>query len=246
MRNIRLGSFALDTPTVWLGHDIKNPFHVWKSLSGSFGVILSAHQVFERQWFRQIASDIGVHKALGFDGPVFLDSGGFQLQRRPELNSSPRRLLDLQAAIRPDVTATLDYPLDPCATTSTNRGRWIKTLRSAEVMRRHSDGMVLAPVLHTYSVRAVATRVNELKTIFQKPPFWCLGSLVPFFHGSYIGSRFATQTDKLSRLQRRWYLIADLVRQIRLTIGDSVLHVFGAGSLSTIFLLFLAGAESVD
>jgi queuine/archaeosine tRNA-ribosyltransferase len=154
--------------------------------------------------------------------------------------------LELHAAIHPDVTAVLDYPLDPRATASTNRRRWIKTLRSAEFMRRHSNGIVLAPVLHAYSARTATARLDELKAIFPKPPFWCLGSLVPLFHGSHIGSRFATQTDTLSRLQRRWHLIADLIRQIRPTIGDSVLHVFGAGSLSTIFLLFLAGADSVD
>jgi queuine/archaeosine tRNA-ribosyltransferase len=232
---------------LWLGHDVKNPFHVWESVNGCSGVFLNAHQVLERRWFREAATDAGVHRALNFNGPVFLDSGGFQLQRRPEQKISATEVLELHGAIRPDLGAVLDYPLDPCASATTNRRRWIKSIRSAEFMHNHPNGTSLAPVLHAYSCCSVRRRVNMLETIFQHPPVWCLGSLVPLFHGSYIGLRFANNTNGFSRLEWRWRLIANLVRQTRIAIsGDAALHVFGAGSISTILLLFLAGADSVD
>jgi 7-cyano-7-deazaguanine tRNA-ribosyltransferase len=246
MRVLRTGRRTIETPAIWLGHDIKNPFHVWTSLPGSFGLMVNANQVLERHWFRKIASEIGVHNALEFNGPVFLDSGGFQLQRKPELKSSPSKVLELQAAIRPDLTALLDFPLDPCASSLTNRRRWNKTLRSAKFMRSHCNENTLAPVLHSYSPHVIGQRVDQLHALFQRPPAWCLGSLVPLLRGSYIGSRFATPIENSSRLKRRWRLITNLICHMRAAIGDAALHVFGAGSLSTIFLLFLAGADSVD
>ncbi len=247
MRHIRLGRHCLPTPTVWLGHDIKNPFLVWETVLGIPGVILSANQVFERRWFREAATTIGVHRVLGFDGPIFLDSGGFQLQRQPQKKVSPATVLELNATIQSDIGAVLDYPLDPIGTARENRSRWLKTVRSGDVMLRHSNGTTLAPVLHAYSCRSVVSRLKRLQQSFHNPPIWCLGSLVPLFQGSHIGSQFANGGRFFTRLEARWRLITQLIRLARATINDDgVLHVFGAGSISTIFLLFLAGADSVD
>jgi 7-cyano-7-deazaguanine tRNA-ribosyltransferase len=243
---MRVGNYMLETPTIWLGHDIKNPFPIWKFVRNCPGVMLSAFQVFERRWFRDSACQLGVHKALEYDGPVFLDSGGFQLQRHPDRRSSADRVVDLAKKIRPDLCAVLDYPFDPRGSRDTNQRRWSKTLRSTRLTCRRMDRSVIAPVLHAYDVAAIGPRMKTLKKLCDRPVIWCFGSLVPLFHGSHIGSRFVNAADKVGAFERRWSLIANLITEMRRAVGSEFLHVFGAGSLSTIFLLFLAGADSVD
>jgi queuine/archaeosine tRNA-ribosyltransferase len=246
MRILQIGAHKIETPTIWLGHDLKHPFPVWKSVRACPGVMFSAFQVLERRWFREAAARVGVHRALQFDGPVFLDSGGFQLQRHPERQSSPATVIELSLALRPDICAILDYPLDPCGTDQANHRRWAKTVQSTRYTCSRVNHSSVAPVLHSFSVNTIAPRMAKLRSLCGRPAIWCFGSLVPLFHGSYIGSRFAENDDGLTPFRRRWSLIATLVREMRKATGKELLHVFGAGSLSTIFLLFLAGADSVD
>jgi queuine/archaeosine tRNA-ribosyltransferase len=245
MRILVIGPHKIETPTIWLGHDLKNPFPVWKSVRACPGIMFSAFQVLERRWFRDAATRVGVHRALEYSGPVFQDSGGFQLQRHPERHSSPDTVVELSMALRPDVCAVLDYPLDPCDTALGNQNRWARTVRSTRYTCSRVSHSRLAPVLHSYSVSTIAKRMTKLRSLCDRPAIWCFGSLVPLFHGSYIGSRFA-KTDGVTRFHQRWELITALVREMRKATGKELLHVFGAGSVSTVFLLFLAGADSVD
>lgn len=245
-RQQKIGERPIETPTLWLGHDLKNPFAVWKHVAGCSGVMVSAFQVFERRWFRDAATQAGVHAALEFDGPVFLDSGGFQLQRNPETSICRRRVVDLGMAIGADVCAVLDYPLDPRVSTPANRQRWAKTLSSTRYTCRRLTPARLAPVLHAYNVKEIEPRMRALRALCTAPAMWCFGSMVPLFHGSYIGRRFARRGSDAGAFERRWVLLTALVREMRRASGKELLHVFGAGSLSTIFLLFLAGVDSVD
>lgn len=243
-RSAYVGTYRLLTPMIWLGHDLKNPYHVWETLPDCPGVLVNASQIADRKWFRKLASASGIHDALHFRGPVFLDSGGFQLQNGGRKNLTIEFVLETQRAVRPDLAAVLDFPLSPRASDDANRRRWSKTVQATELMNTAGTGIQLAPVIHTYSPTAVATRAHQIRQILPASDFWCIGSLVPLLRGSYLGGRFAGHHQPTC--VARWQLIVRLILAMRAAVGESIVHAFGAGSLSTAALLFMAGVDSVD
>ena len=242
-----IGPWTLATPFVWLGHDLQHPFPVWKALGKRLppGVLLSASQIMERAWFRQDAYARGVHAALEHQGPVFLDSGGYRVQRTGRASMSTLELLAIQDRLRPDIGSVLDVPLNPVGGPGTNTRRWRQTLANTTSMVKHARGPILAPVLHAYSPTLARRRCNEIRSILPNPLIICVGSLVPLLRGSGIADRFAARRNE-SRFHSRWRAITRLILTIRSQFPRAFLHVFGAGSLSTMYLLAFMGADSFD
>ena len=199
-----IGPWTLATPFVWLGHDLQHPFPVWKALGKRLppGVLLSASQIMERAWFRQDAYARGVHAALEHQGPVFLDSGGYHVQRTGRASMSTLELLAIQDRLRPDIGSVLDVPLNPVGGPGTNTRRWRQTLANTTSMVERRRGPILAPVLHAYSPTLARRRCNEIRSILPNPLIICVGSLVPLLRGSGIADRFAAQRDE-SRFHSR-------------------------------------------
>ena len=232
---------------LWLGHDVKRPFAVWRHLDDCPGVMVNAYQLLERPWFRgSVLKAGGVHGALGYEGLVFMDSAGYRLQRERDRNVSLTEVLALQRESRPDVAAVLDVPLSPLVSSQVNHRRWRRTVQNTAFMHSNNGNVLLAPVLHAYSIPVIPRRSDELKRIVEKPSVICLGSLVPLLRGSYVGTRFTNSRDKTPLTFQRWRFISRLILSVRRLYPGSTLHVFGAGSLTTMYLLFLLGADSFD
>jgi 7-cyano-7-deazaguanine tRNA-ribosyltransferase len=232
-------------PFVWLGHDLKSPFHVWEHVTGCQGVCLSAAQVLTKPGFNRAFRTDGLREVLAFKGRVFLDSGGFRFQRLAQEEFDASHVLELYQALGPDIGAILDFPFDPTKSNRVNSHRWRRTLRNTQRMRDAGLNISLAPVIHAYDRTSAAERYRQLLEVFPDPEIICIGSLVPLLKASYIGSRFPAN-GSLSAGAERWTRIAEVVTTIRELAPKTPLHVFGAGSLSTISMLLLLGIDSVD
>jgi queuine/archaeosine tRNA-ribosyltransferase len=245
-RLLKLNGRTISCPILWLGHDQKHPFKVWKYLDGCQCVMPSAHQFFERPEFFRLAATQGIHAAMEHTGHVFLDSGGYQFQRKEAVQITAEDVLNLYEKVSPDIGAVLDVPLNPLDTPARNWRRWQKTLEHTAYMYQNNDSCTLVPVIHTYNISAVHRRYEQLHNIFPNPLIVAIGSLVPFMRGSYIGKRFTRSDSTLSVTCQRWQFIVRLVLKVRDLFKNATLHVFGAGSLSTIYILFLLGVDSFD
>ncbi len=245
-RSIKLGKFDVNTPTLWLGHDLDHQVKVWQFIQNCPGLMLNAFQIFNMPVVRARAVKESLHGLLDYCGPIFLDSGGFLFQREGKAKITTEELSLLYSQLKPDIAAILDIPLDPLESYEDEDRRWISTLKNTETMYRNTGTFLLSPVFHAYQLDVVKKRQAQLGKIIPNPPFICIGSLVPLLKASFIGARFKQGLHQTSPTLQRWHFIANLILKIRRLYPDSILHVFGVGSLSTMYLLFMLGVDSVD
>jgi len=73
--------------------------------------------------FRDVAEKHGLHKVLKYDGPIMLDSGGYQNKHR-----KPLEVLEFQSKFRPNLVIHMDA-----------LGDYKKTLRNALITKEHES-----------------------------------------------------------------------------------------------------------
>lgn len=106
-------------------HKVKTPalmpvIHPGKTIIDvkSFGaeiVITNAYIIYKNEKLRDMALSGGVHKLIGFDGPVVTDSGSFQLAEYGDIDISNREIVEFQEDIGADIGTSLDIPTPPYA-----------------------------------------------------------------------------------------------------------------------------------
>lgn len=246
-RVFHFSNCSITAPTLWFGHDLKQGVKVWEHLGNCPGILLNAYHLIKiKPKVREKMSVLGIGKTLSFSGPIFLDSGGFQAQKDGKSKLQPKEVLSLCSELNPDLMAVLDVPLSPLRSNRTNSRRWKKTLENTALMYRNCDKVELCPVIHSYSLVSLRRKYMQLMEIYPAPKVVCIGSLVPLLQGRYIGDSYQKRNGSLSAELARWTFVSKLILQIRAMYPEAMLHVFGAGSLSTMYLLFLLGVDSVD
>jgi 7-cyano-7-deazaguanine tRNA-ribosyltransferase len=245
-RYFTFGGWKLRTPTIWLGHELSHQVKVWEHLPICSGLMVNAYQLLNRPVVLSRAVAAGMRTYLNFNGPLFFDSGGFKFQRQGKLSATCGEVLALYEKLGPDIAAVLDLPLNPLASLRDNNKRWSTTLANTAFMHENNGFLELAPVFHAYNLLQVERRSAQLREIISAPRVLCLGSLVPLLKASHIGSYFVRSGDSSCPTVQRWRFVTRLVLKLRRLHPDAMLHVFGAGSLSTMYLLFLMGVDSVD
>src|SRR4051812_369800 len=104
-RKLSVGTLEVELPTVWLGHDFKHPHQVWRSIPECSGIMVNACQILNRDTLRRRVCELGIHRVLDFSGPVFMDSGGFQMMQTNARRTSRASVASLYEAALPDVAA---------------------------------------------------------------------------------------------------------------------------------------------
>lgn len=228
---------------VWLGHDFKHPIRVWEHGVRPSGVLVNAYQLARNPAIRDRVRHEGLGRVVGFDGPFFVDSGGFQFAAHGKAAISPAQVAAIYRELNVTRGAALDIPLDPTASNGENLRRWRRTVANTNCMRAELAISTVVPVLHTYSASAVRARLRALWPLREHPRQIAVGSLVPLIQGKHLGNRFGSG-DRL--MVRRWRLIGGILDEVRAAFPSSEIHVFGAGSPATVLLLFALGVNSVD
>ena len=117
--------------------------------------------------YGDLAKEVGVHGILGVQGPVFTDSGAYQLMVYGRVEVTPERILEYQVEIGSDVGVVLDIPTrrdTPYEQAAQEVEETIRRVRAALELDR--KGMLLvAPVqggLHTPLVARAAAELAKL------------------------------------------------------------------------------------
>lgn len=207
---------------------------------------MNSFQLMSRRQLRARAVENGIGKVIEFQGPTFFDSGGFLFQSDGKTRCSPEDLVDLYEQLSPTFGAVLDVPLSSKASSQNNIWRWNETLTNTRLMLARKRAFELVPVFHADDLSAVTSRVAQLQELIPNPQIVAIGSLVPLLKASHIGNRFSKSISRELPSYKRWRFIAKLCLSLRRLYPRSVLHAFGVGSLSTMYLLFLLGIDSVD
>jgi len=242
---LEINRYKIKTPALWLGHNLNLDVLPWtyKAIKPA-GLFLNAYHIINKPVYRKRVKIEGIRRLLKYNGPIFIDSGGFLFQNSKDMTINPDTIIDLYKQLKPEIGAVLDHPLNPLSSAKDNSKRWATTLRNLKIMLRIKNKIVIMPILHCYDLTNIEKICGQIKKIIPKPKVIGVGSLVPLLKGSYTGNRFFY--DFRGQTSQHLKFVLKLLKRVRQEFPNSFLHVFGVGSISTMMLMFSLGVDSVD
>ena len=172
----------------------------------------------------------GVHRVLGYDGPLMCDSGGYQILRYGDIEVSPEEIVRYQDAIAPDIATILDVPTGVYADRERAAGTVRITLERAKQaleLRSNLKVMWCGPVQGGLFLDLVEECARELgKMDYQ---LHAIGSPVELLENY------------------RYAELVDLVMAAKHCLPlDRPTHLFGAGHPMVIALAAVMGCDLFD
>lgn len=194
------------------------------------GVITNAYILRRSVDLRERVLQEGVHRVLGFDGPVMTDSGTFQQHMYGEVEVTNEEIVSFQFDIGSDIATPLDLFTEPEEPEEKARSDWEETLRryrqAFEV--ENPRGALLACAVQGGSHLKVRRHAAEdLRSL--PPCVHPVGGVVPIMEGE------------------RYALLADTVATAKAALDASrPVHLFGAGHPVILPLAALLGCDLFD
>lgn len=211
-------------------------------MTGTQAILVNAYDFLANHRTRQVASEIGkrqskLHEHIKFNGPLMLDSGGFNFQKHADISIDALDVLNLGIACEVDVSVVLDHPFLPKSVDKEISSRWKNTRANTRIMfdeftSRNGnlpEGFQLMPVLHGHDDKALERCHKEIVKIWgDDPPIVGIGSLAP-----------------LARNGNKRKVIKILCKARQL-FPDAHIHCFSLGSALLMLFAFYCGANTVD
>lgn len=211
-------------------------------MTGTQAILVNAYDFLANHRTRQVASEIRkgqakLHEHIKFDGPVMLDSGGFNFQKHADISIDALDVLNLGIACEVDVSVVLDHPFLPKSVDKEIRSRWKNTRANTGIMfdeftSRNGnlpEGFQLMPVLHGHDDKALERCHKEIVQIWgDDPPIVGIGSLAPLARN---GSK---------------QKVIEILCKVRQLFPDAHIHCFSLGSALLMLFAFYCGADTVD
>ena len=248
---LRLSRSTIRTPILWLGHQIANEPTLWRFFNVS-GILVNACDILTSNGISKRIEKEGIRNFLEYDGPIMMDSGGFQFQKKDTIDINPIMIMNLYEKSRPDIGVILDHPLD-LISEKKNGERLLSTMKNTGIMLKKNGNVVLLPVIHGYATDDIYQLIEYIKDIIGDPTLIGVGSLVPLIKALNGRKEFIMSKESIvekmgppkAKALTGFYMV-EIVKLIRREFPRSFLHVFGVGGVTTILTIFSCGADSVD
>jgi len=197
---------------------------------GAEAFITNAYLLYRDQENREKVLNEGLHKFIGFNGPIMTDSGAFQLMEYGEVSVTNERITQFQEQIGSDIGVFLDIPTKK-GTCEEFKRALEETLRRADehIQYRNSTSSVLwaGPIQGGEYLDLVQKSCEKMKEKdFHVHP---IGSVVPFLE------KYDFETVIRMILTSKRYL--PLSRPV---------HLFGAGHPMFFSIAVLLGVDMFD
>lgn len=223
----------IEYPMLWFSEIVKGRYDSpWRYFKID-GLLMNTYDIMQRSQLFEEAKNQGIHKFLGYDGPILMDSGGFLFMMKNKMDVKVEEIISFYEKTKPNFGVVLDHPLIPTLSKYESKKRKLKTLANTRTMVKNkiTKNPVLIPVIHGYQPNEIRWFLNKLNKI-GKFPIYGIGSLVPsLYNVKGIGG--------ILNVMR-------VILEIRKQIPRAKLHVFGTGGALTMHLMFFAGANSID
>ena len=235
----------LDTPNLFASYRIGDYPHAgllhppWE-MTGTQAVLVNAFDLLANYRTRRFTLEIReaedtLREYIHFDGPLMLDSGGFNFQKQDKISIASLDVLDIGIEFAVDVSVVLDHPFLPTSTPEERKDRWESTVTNTEQMFEKlkdtdlPDYFRLMPVLHGYDPETLKQSLNRIIEIWgEEPPIVGIGSLAPL----------ALNGNKRTAI--------DTICTVRQLLPNAHIHCFSLGSALLMLFAFYCGADTVD
>lgn len=209
-------------------------------MTGTQAVLVNAFDLLANHRTRRFTSKIRntegtLREYIHFDGPLMLDSGGFNFQKEDKISIAALDVLKIGIEFAVDVSVVLDHPFLPTSTSKEKEDRWANTVANTEEMLTKSkdsnlpDYFRLMPVLHGYDPETLKQSLDHIVEIWGEDP--CIvgiGSLAPL---ALNGSKRT---------------VIEVISTVRQLLPNAHIHCFSLGSALLMLLAFYSGADTVD
>lgn len=170
----------------------------------------------------------GLHRYFEWDGPIYTDSGTYQMYSKGSVDITPQETLDFQRRIGSDIITPLDLFTTPDDTKDSARQKLDETLKRIESARKTvSSGMLVGPVQGGNYLglrKRAAIEVSKLK-----PDVYAIGGIVPLM------------------IQYRYRELVNVILTVKRSLSpEKPLHAFGCGHPMVFSLLVALGVDLFD
>ncbi len=110
---LKTKSGTLTTPAFFPVYNPNKPVVSLREMQemGVDAIITNSYVIFRNPRLKEKALNDGIHRALGFNGVIFTDSGAYQLYRYGSVEISNREIIEFQHKIGSDIASILDVPM---------------------------------------------------------------------------------------------------------------------------------------
>jgi queuine/archaeosine tRNA-ribosyltransferase len=234
-----MANFAEAMPMVWLGQSVDT------------STICSDHQQLRRLPFltslgcairrptlRESHFTERLKTKLGIAGPLMVDSGGFVLSMRPDLQWKLQSVANCISRIDADIFVSLDYPPSPGDTKEARLAKIRKSHRNYALLAQKFPHKLIMPVIHGRAVSEIEKSIDLLLKK-ERPARWVgLGGVVPLLQHRCVSREVSSIGPEL--------FIARALALIRKAFPKAKIHVFGAGGTRTFPAIYALGGDSAD
>lgn len=237
--DLRVGPWTIPTPCVWLGTLPRTGPDLWRVIRRPNLIASVASLGPEFLSGKGRPRNDEKWRALRERAPLLLDSGAFSLLRNGVTTLTPSRVMRGYRYLRPELGVVLDVPLSPEDSERCQAQKWRRTLANTTWMSENDGFVNLVPVVHGYTQASLRRACQDIREI-AVPPVVGLGSVVPLLKRGLLRKRMVDEWGTTGGY------LASAVQTVRESFPESMVHVFGVGSVHTIRRLLSAGADSVD
>jgi len=227
---------GFDVPFLWFTQPLGATPSPWRHFKVD-GVMVNAYElVGNSKILERIVDRGGIHKYIGFDGPIAMDSGGYRFLKKGMLDVDAEEILDIYEKCKPNYGVVLDFPISPGIDKSLIEKRMYITIMNTKkmVLNKKTSNPDLIPVIHGYDYDLIGKYIEGLSKLGDFK-IYGIGSLVPLVY-----------TIKGSGSIGGIYRAVEIVQFVKSIFPERIIHVFGVGSIITMHLMFFAGADSID
>ena len=198
-------------------------------LLGAQMLITNSYIIYRNPHLKKLALSEGVHKLLGFEGPIMTDSGSYQLSVYGEIEFTSNEIVIFQKNIGSDIGTPMDIPTPPDVSYDRALKEMEVTLQRIREAKDYSgDKMLLTGPLqgstHLDLRERFARMISELDV-----DIYPIGAVVPLME-SY-------------RFKKLAEVVLASKRGLRL---DAPVHLFGAGHPMMFALAVALGCDLFD
>lgn len=235
----------LETPNLFASYRIGDHPHAglrhppWE-MTGTQAVLVNAFDLLANHRTRRFTSDIRnmegtLREYIHFDGPLMLDSGGFNFQKQDKISIASLDVLEMGIEFEVDVSVVLDHPFLPTSTPEEKKDRWENTVTNTKEMFKKlknsdpPDYFKLMPVLHGHDSETLKGSLDRVVEIWgEEPRIVGIGSLAPL---ALNGSKRT---------------VINIISEVRQLLPNAHIHCFSLGSALLMLFAFYCGADTVD
>ena len=208
---------------------VKNIVPVKKVIDVGFQLIMTNAYIIKRH-YNSLALKLGVHKLLGYEGPIMTDSGAYQLMEYRSIDVSPIEIVRYQEMLGADIGVILDIPTRyrvPKRVVIEEVKETVKRAKEALRVVKQGNMILVAPVQGGIYLDLVKWSAKELSEL----DFEMYG----------IGG--PTQMME----QYKYDELVDLIATAKSYLPpEKPVHLFGAGNPLTLSLAVALGVDTFD